>query len=297
MVQSVRTRRREPLIPVNGPFRHLVDTLFIIAGSFTMAMAFNLFLLPNQIASGGVSGISVLIKAVFGIEPAYTQWLFNIPLFVLGVWLLGRNYGIRSLLGSILLPLFVFIGKDWTALTSNPLLASIFGGIGLGFGIGLVYRGRGSTGGLMILAQIVQKFSGLSFSFCVVLFDAMVITAAALVLSLEQALYALIGLYVTGKVIDMIELGFNFTKVAYIISDHTEPITKAILQDMDRGLTKLNAEGGYTGESRTVLMVVVGQNEIQRLKTLVQSVDADAFVIISNAHEVLGEGFQKIKAS
>ncbi|WP_106767237.1 YitT family protein [Paenibacillus faecalis] len=297
MVQSVRTRRREPLIPVNGPIRHLVDTLFIIAGSFTMAMAFNLFLLPNQIASGGVSGISVLIKAVFGIEPAYTQWLFNIPLFVLGVWLLGRNYGIRSLLGSILLPLFVFIGKDWTALTSNPLLASIFGGIGLGFGIGLVYRGRGSTGGLMILAQIVQKFSGLSFSFCVVLFDAMVITAAALVLSLEQALYALIGLYVTGKVIDMIELGFNFTKVAYIISDHTEPITKAILQDMDRGLTKLNAEGGYTGESRTVLMVVVGQNEIQRLKTLVQSVDADAFVIISNAHEVLGEGFQKIKAS
>lgn len=116
-----------------------------------------------------------------------------------------------------------------------------------------------------------------------------------MVLSLEQALYALIGLYVTGKVIDTIELGFSFTKVAYIISDHTEPITKAILEDLDRGLTKLTAQGGYTGENRTVLMVVVGQSEIPRLKTVVQSVDPDAFVIIHNAHEVLGEGFRNIR--
>ncbi|SMF67700.1 Uncharacterized membrane-anchored protein YitT, contains DUF161 and DUF2179 domains [Paenibacillus uliginis N3/975] len=296
MAQSVRTKRREPLIPVNGPVRQLADTLFIIVGSFIMALSFNSFFLPNRIASGGVSGISVLLEALFGIQPAYTQWMFNIPLFVLGFWLLGREYGIRSLLGSVVLPLFVFITKDWVEPTSNPLLASIFGGIGVGTGIGLVYRGRGSTGGLMIVAQIVQKYSGLSFSFCVVMLDALVISSAALVLSLEQALYALIALYVTGKIIDTIELGFSYTKVAYIISDHTEPITKAILHDLDRGLTKLNAEGGYTGENRTVLMVVVGQSEIPRLKTLVQFVDPDAFVIISKAHEVLGEGFQKVKA-
>lgn len=295
MAQSVRTKRREPLIPVNGPVRQVADTLFIIVGSFIMALSFNLFFLPNQIAPGGVSGLSVLGEAWLGIEPAFTQWMLNIPLFILGFWLLGREYGVRSLLGSIILPLFVFISKDWIVPTSNPLLASIYGGIGVGIGMGLVYRGRGSTGGLTILAQLVQKYSGLSFSFSVVMLDGIVIMAAALVLSLEQALYALIGLYVTGKVIDAIELGFSFTKVAYIISDHTEPITKAILQDLDRGLTKLNAEGGYTGESRTVLMVVVGQSEIPRLKTVVQSVDPDAFVIISNAHEVLGEGFQKIK--
>ncbi|MCV4235491.1 YitT family protein [Virgibacillus sp. LDC1] len=293
---SINKRKREPLIPINGPLRQTVDAVFIIIGSFIMALSFNLFFLPNHIASGGVSGLSVLAQAWLGIEPAFTQWALNIPLFVLGFWLLGRDYGIRSLLGSVILPLFVFLTKDWPIPTSNPLLASIYGGIGVGIGMGLVYRGRGSTGGLTIVAQLLQKYSGLSFSLCVVLLDAIVISSAALVLSLEQALYALIGLYVTGKVIDAIELGFSFTKVAYIISDHTEPITKAILEDLDRGLTKLTAEGGYTGEHRTVLMVVVGQSEIPRLKTVVQSVDPNAFVIISNAHEVLGEGFRNIKA-
>lgn len=293
---TINKRKREPLIPINGPLRQTVDTVFIIIGSFIMALSFNLFFLPNHIASGGVSGLSVLAQAWLGIEPAFTQWALNIPLFVLGFWLLGRDYGIRSLLGSVVLPLFVFLTKDWPIPTSNPLLASIYGGIGVGIGMGLVYRGRGSTGGLTIVAQLLQKYSGLSFSLCVVLLDAIVISSAALVLSLEQALYALIGLYVTGKVIDAIELGFSFTKVAYIISDHTEPITKAILEDLDRGLTKLTAEGGYTGEHRTVLMVVVGQSEIPRLKTVVQSVDPNAFVIISNAHEVLGEGFRNIKA-
>lgn len=293
---SINKRKREPLVPINGPLRQTVDTVFIIIGSFIMALSFNLFFLPNHIASGGVSGLSVLAQAWLGIEPAFTQWALNIPLFVLGFWLLGRDYGIRSLLGSVVLPLFVFLTKDWPIPTSNPLLASIYGGIGVGIGMGLVYRGRGSTGGLTIVAQLLQKYSGLSFSLCVVLLDAIVISSAALVLSLEQALYALIGLYVTGKVIDAIELGFSFTKVAYIISDHTEPITKAILEDLDRGLTKLTAEGGYTGEHRTVLMVVVGQSEIPRLKTVVQSVDPNAFVIISNAHEVLGEGFRNIKA-
>lgn len=296
MAQTANRRRREPVIPINGPIRQLVDTLFIIAGSFLMALSFNLFFLPNQIASGGTSGLSVLVEAWLGIQPAYTQWMLNIPLLAFGFLLLGKEYGIRSLLGSVLLPMFVYLTQDCTTPTSNPLLACIYGGIGIGAGLGLVYRGRGSTGGMAILAQIVQKYSGLSFSLCVVLLDGIVISTAAMVLSLEKALFALIALYVTGKVIDAIELGFSFTKVAYIISEHTEPITKAILKDLDRGLTKLNAKGGYTGENRTVLMVVVGQSEIPRLKTLVQSVDPNAFVIISNAHEVLGEGFQKIKA-
>lgn len=300
MAQSVRKpsaskRRREPIIPINGPLRQTVDTIFIIAGSFIMALAFNLFFLPNHIASGGVSGLSVLVQAWIGIEPAFTQWALNIPLLFLAFGLIGCEYGVRSLLGSVVLPLFVFLTKDWVIPLSNPLLASIYGGIGVGVGMGLVYRGRGSTGGLSIVAQLLHKYSGLAFSLCIVILDAIVISSAAMVLSLEQALYALIGLYVTGKVIDTIELGFSFTKVAYIISDHTEPITKAILEDLDRGLTKLTAEGGYTGEHRTVLMVVVGQSEIPRLKTVVQSVDPDAFVIIHNAHEVLGEGFRNIR--
>ena len=288
-----RNRKSKGLIPMEGPVRHVFDTVCIIVGSFIIAVGFNLFFLPNGIASGGVSGLSVLGEAWLGLEPALTQWAFNIPLFVLGIVLLGKSYGLRSLLGSVILPLFVLMTKDWPIPTANPLLASIYGGICVGLGIGLVFRGRGSTGGLTILAQVIQKVSGLSFSLCVVMLDGTVIILAAFVLSMEQALYALVALYVTGKVIDTVELGFNYTKVAYIISEHTESIAATILQDLDRGLTKLNAQGGFTGDDRTVLMVVVGQSEVTRLKTLVQSVDREAFVIITNAHEVLGEGFKR----
>lgn len=281
------------MIPVTGPIRHTIDTLMIIVGSLITALAFNLFLVPSQIASGGVSGISVIVESLFDIEPAYTQWALNIPLFFAGFLLLGRDYAIRSLLGTIVLPLFVFLTRDFPVPTADSLLASLYGGIGVGFGLGIVFRGRGSTGGLSTLAQIIQKYSGLSLSVCVVMMDGMVIALAGFILSPENALYALIGLYITGKIIDLIELGFGYTKVAYIIADNTEAISKAVLVELDRGLTKLNAQGGYTGDDRTVLMVVVGQSEVTRLKTLVQTLEPTAFVIITNAHEVLGEGFKR----
>lgn len=217
----------------------------------------------------------------------------NIPLFIAGVLLLGKKYGLRSLLGSIMLPLFVYVTKDWAVPTTNPLLASLYGGIGVGLGLGTVFRGRGSTGGLAILAQIIQKYTGFSLSLCVMLMDGTVITLAGFALSPERALYALIGLFVTGKVIDAVEMGLSYSKVAYIISNQKETITQAILQDLDRGLTELAGRGGYTNEERPVLMVVVGQNEVTRLKTLVRLVDPEAFVIISNTREVLGEGFKK----
>jgi len=292
-MQKINSRNKPPLIPLNGPLRHTVDISLIVMGSLITALAFNIFMLPNRIASGGVSGLSVLAQSWIGAEPAFTQWALNIPLFILGVLFLGKHYGVRSLLGSFVLPLFIYITKDLPAPTNNPLLASIYGGIGVGLGLGLVFRGRGSTGGLTILAQIIQKISGLSFSMSVVLLDGTVITLAAFVLGMEQAMYALIGLFVTGRVINALEVGFSNTKVAYIISEETEAISQAILNDLDRGLTKLNAQGGYTGDQRTVLMVVVGQNEITRLKVLVRTVDPGAFVIITEAHEVLGEGFKR----
>ncbi|CAM2935599.1 YitT family protein [Paenibacillus sediminis] len=286
-------RKRKSFIPLHGPKRNLLDVALIIIGSFITALTFNMFLVPNRIASGGVSGISVLVKAWLGVEPAYTQWLLNIPLFIAGVILLGKQYGVRSLLGTMVLPLFVYLTRDVLVPTTNPLLASLYGGIGVGLGLGIVFRGRGSTGGLSVAAQIMQKYTGFSLAFCIVLFDGIVITLAGFVLSWEQAMYALIGLYIQGKMIDMLELGISTSKVAYIITKDTEQMSKVILYDLDRGLTKLSAEGGYTGNERPVLMVVVGQNEVSRLKAIVKSVDPDAFVIISNAHEVLGKGFKR----
>ncbi|WP_223065947.1 YitT family protein [Paenibacillus caui] len=288
-----RKRRLNDYLPVNGPTRYILDTFMIVIGSFITAFAFNLFLLPAHIASGGVSGISIIVNYIFGVNPAYVQWALNIPLFVAGWWLLGRDYAIRSLMGTILLPLFVLFTQGWSAPTADPLLASLYGGIGVGLGLGLVFRGRGSTGGLSTLAQIVQKYSGLNLATCVVLMDGTVITLAGFLLSWEKALYALIGLYITGKIIDAVELGFSYTKVAYIIADKTDELSEAVLHHLDRGLTKLEAKGGYTGDDRTVLMVVVNQSEVTRLKTIVQMIEPSAFVIISNAHEVLGKGFKR----
>lgn len=295
MMTSLTTtgrRRKPPVIPLTGPVRNAWDAALIIMGAFVMSLAFNLFLLPNHIASGGVAGISIIAAQVLGVEPAYTQWVFNIPLFVAGYFVLGRHSSIRSLLGTIVLPLFVYITRDIPAPTTNPLLGALYGGIGVGLGLGIVFRGRGSTGGMAILAQMIHKLTGFSMSFCVVMTDGTVILLAAIFLKPEQALYALIGLFVTSKMIDAVELGFSNSKVAYIISEEVEAMQRAILNDLDRGLTKLNAEGGYTGDERTVFMVVVGQNEASRLKTIVRSVDPEAFVIISNAHEVLGKGFK-----
>lgn len=260
-----------------------------------MALTFNTLMLPNKIASGGISGLSIVLENQFGWNPAITQYAFNIPLFILGVCLLGKQFGIRTLIGSVSLPTFIYLTQHVGPATDNPLLAAIFGGIGIGLGLGIVFRGRGSTGGNAITAQLLSTFGKINIALAVAICDGVIILLAGFMLSFESAMYALIGLFVTSKTIDVVQVGLGYTKVAFIISDDSDKIADAILHDLDRGLTKLQGEGGYTGEGRTVLMVVVGQSEVYKLKAIVRSVDSQAFVIISDTNEVLGEGF-KIQA-
>lgn len=264
----------------------------LVAGSLVLATSFNLFLNPNQIASGGVSGLSTILHNLFGFPPAIVQWACNIPLFLLGLKMLERHYSMKAALGSIVLPLCVMLTSHLQPLTTNPLLASIYGGIGVGLGIGIVFRGRGSTGGFSIASQILHKYTGLSLGACVAVFDGLVILFAGIVFDPEKALFALIALFVTSKTIDIVQMGWNTSKVAYIISNEIETLREAILYDLDRGLTLLDAAGGYTGDERKVLMAVVSQSEVSKLKIMVRSVDPDAFIILCPAHEVLGEGFR-----
>ncbi|TVY09388.1 YitT family protein [Paenibacillus cremeus] len=264
----------------------------LVIGSLIIAVSFNMFFVPNQVASGGVSGISIIINYLTGIEPAITQWALNIPLFILGTLLLGGHFGVKTAVGSVILPLLVLVTRHVPAITDNVLLASIYGGILVGLGLGLVFRGRGSTGGLDLAAQLLHKYTGIGLGLCVALLDGTVIVSAGFVFTPEKALYALIGLFVTSKTINVVQVGLSYSKVAFIISEASEPIRQAILHDLDRGLTKMQATGGYTGEDRTVLMVVVGQTEVSRLKELVRSIDPGAFVILSDTNEVLGEGFK-----
>jgi uncharacterized membrane-anchored protein YitT (DUF2179 family) len=283
-------KRRQALNPKSAM---LIEYLYILIGSAIIAVAFNVFLLPNRVASGGVSGISTILHATLGWQPAYVQWAFNIPLFIAGVVLLGKQFGIKTLVGTLFLPFVVYLTKDFEPVTPDPLLGALFGGIGVGVGLGIVFRGKASTGGTDLAAQIIHKYTGLSLGTCVILIDGLIVFTAALVFDVEQALYALIALFVTSKTIDFVQVGFGYSKMAMIITNKEEEVRQAILHKIDRGVTKLSGYGGYTENERPVLMCVVEQAEFTKLKQLVKGIDPSAFVIVMDATEVLGEGFKR----
>ena len=271
----------------------VLEYIYIIIGAAIIAVGFNVFLLPNEVASGGVSGISTILKGVFGWNPGIVQYAFNIPLFITGVIFLGKQFGARSLVGTLTLPLFVLLTASWEPATLNPLLGAIFGGISVGVGLGIVFRGRASTGGTDLAAQIIAKYSGLTLGTSVMLIDGLIVLSAALVFDVEKGLYALIGLFVTTKTIDIIQLGFSQSKMVYIITNKQEEIRDAIYTEVNRGVTKLSAVGGYTEQERPILLVVVYQTEFTKLKQVIKTVDPSAFVIVTDSYEVLGEGFKR----
>lgn len=287
-------KRRGSFQPTCPKWRVVWEYGHVLVGSAIVALAFNLFLLPNRIASGGVSGISTIIYDVFGITPAYTQWAFNIPLFIAGIVLLGGfKYGAKTLVGTLFLPFVVFLTQSIAPPTQDPLLGALFGGIGVGLGLGIVFRSNSSTGGTDLAAQIIHKYTGLSLGGCVFIIDGLIVATSALVFNIELALYALIALYITGKTIDIVQMGVDYAKVALIISEKHEELKVGILNDVDRGVTKMEGYGGYTDNKRPVLLCVVNQNEVTKLKQIVKQIDPAAFVIVANATEVLGEGFKR----
>ncbi|TCS83292.1 YitT family protein [Tepidibacillus fermentans] len=288
----MKQQREMKLNPSQKGYQYIQEYSYLILGSLIVALAFNLFLNPNGIAPGGVSGLSTIIERQFGIEPAITQWSLNIPLFIAGLFLLGKKFGAKTAFGSIILPFFVLITKNLKPITHFPLLAAVYGGVVLGIGLGFVFRGKASTGGTDLAAQILHKYTGISLGFAVLLMDGLVVFTSGIVFGPENALYALISLFLTSKTIDFVQIGLAYSKLAFIISEQQEQIGQVILHDLDRGATILNGKGAYTGNRRDVLMVVFDQRETTRLKELIKSVDSNAFVIVTDTHEVLGEGFR-----
>lgn len=269
----------------------VMEYVYVLVGSAVVAIAFNVFLLPNQVASGGVSGISTIMYAKFGLEPAFVQWSLNVPLFIVGFILLGSQFSIKTLVGTIFLPFVVLLTKSWDPWTTDALLGSIFGGMGVGLGLGIVFRGRASTGGTDLAAQILHKFTHISLGKCVAFIDGLIVLAACFVFDVEKGLYALIGLFATGKTIDLIQMGFDRTKMTLIITNKEEAIRKAIFEKIDRGVTELSGKGGYTDSDKPVLLCVVDNAQFTKLKQLVKSIDPHAFVVVTDATEVLGKGF------
>ncbi len=267
----------------------------IMVGSLVTALGLVLFLVPNKIAAGGVSGLATVIFYLVGPPVGFTMLVINIPLFLISLRQLGVRFGIKTLFGTVMLSVFTDgLTPLVTPLTTDPLLAAIYGGIMTGLGLGVVFRFGGTTGGTDLAAQLIHKYIKVSVGKGLLLIDTLVIILAGIVFDVELALYALIALFAAVKVIDLVQEGLGYVKAALIISDKPEQLGQAILTRLNRGATALHGRGIYTGKDRDVILVVLSRSEVTKIKALVHSIDPGAFVIVTNVNEALGEGFKDI---
>jgi len=271
--------------------KQIQETLYVTVGSFLLAVSINTILLPNKIVAGGANGISVVINYLFGINPALVLYAINIPLLVLCFLLLGKEVGIKTIYGSLLYPFFVAITTDLPALTHNIFLATLFGGILTGIGLGLEFRGNASTGGTAIISQIVNKYFKISLGVSILFVDGLVILSALYVFNTDTVLYSLICLYIIGRVVDFVQLGFVRSKNVLIISPKYAEIKEKILVDLDKGITMIPIEGGYQQNKSMLMMTVVSEKDFIKIKENVLAIDEHAFIVSMNASEVFGRGF------
>lgn len=279
----------------------ILDYLYITTGSAITALAIAVFTNPAQIAPGGVSGIGTLLYHSFGIDVGLSIFVLSVPIFLIGVKLFGRMYGLKSLIGTVLLSAFTSLWShifgyggilDYTK-DMSFWLSCLYGGVLSGVGIGLVMKGGSNTGGTDIIALIISRYTHITTGTSLMLIDAMIIAASALVFSIESALYAIVVVFITSIVLDkvVLSMGTGYAKTVLIISDHLDEIGSFIIREMDRSGTVISAKGLYTGEERPMLMAVVPNQEISRLTRRVHEVDKHAFLVIQDTHHVLGEGF------
>jgi uncharacterized membrane-anchored protein YitT (DUF2179 family) len=268
------------------------DLALVVLGAALVALSFNLLLRPNQLAPGGLPGVSLLLERAAGLPPAISQALLNVGFLLLGWRTLGRSFVLRSLLGSLLLPFLVWFTSDWAALTHERMLAVICGGAGTGLGVGLVFRGGGSVGGFSVLALVAQRKWHVPVDRTFLVLDGSVVALAALVFPPDAVLGALVGVFIIGRSARAVLTGFSNAQCGLIVARRPEAIREAVLHELDLGLTVLPGQGGYTGEAREVLMVVMRPADVPRLKATVRALDPEAFVVLVEADEVLGYGFR-----
>ena len=271
---------------------------FILVGSLIQALAMRLFLIPGRLVSGGISGAAQLINA-------YTHWpvglmvlIGNAPLFLLGWrYLGGSRFALRTAVAVATFSFFTdFLALFLPAngLTQDLVLNSLYGGLMLGIGLGLVYRGQATSGGSDILGRILNDRLGISISQAYLVTDSLVVLSAGFVFGWTQALYGLVMLYVSGLAAELSSEGTGVFRTALIVTNEAEAVTQSIFKNLERGVTILPGTGGYTGNPRPVLYCVVTRAEVNQLKTLVREADPRAFMVIGAAHEALGEGFRPL---
>lgn len=271
--------------------QRLKETLYVTLGAFILAISVNLIFLPNQIVAGGASGLSIVLNELFGWNVALTLYAINIPLLMLCFLLLGKDVGLKTIYGSLINPFFIAITGSLPPLTNSIFLATLYGGVLTGIGLGLVFRGNASTGGSAIISQIVNKYFKISLGVSVFVVDGFVIATALFVFTKDTVLFSLISLFIIGRVIDRVQVGVLRSKNLFIISEKYEAIHQMFIKELDKGVTLLPIEGGYTQKQGKIIMTVIPEKEFMAIKEAILAIDETAFFVALDASEVNGRGF------
>lgn len=275
------------------------DFILLLIGAALQAISLRIFLVPSQLASGGVSGLAQIVNHFTGWPIGVMVLIGNIPLFLMGWrYLGGRRFAIRTAMAVFFYSLMVDIPVGFipeNGITDDLILNALYGGVISGIGFGLVYRGRGTSGGSDIIARILNHWRGIPISQSYMMTDALIIFLAGISFSWENALYALVMLYISGIVAEAVTEGSKVVRTALIISSNPAAVKEKVLTVLGRGITEMHGKGGYTGVDRVILYCVITRAEIAQLKTLVNEADENAFLVIGQAHEALGEGFQRLE--
>ncbi|CEN93795.1 YitT family protein [Paraclostridium sordellii] len=276
----------------------IFESIGLVLGCIFMSIGINMFLKPYTIAPGGLSGLSMVIGKVTGLPMSIVMLIIGIPLIVFSVKILGIKNSIKTLIGmsvfSAILSITSYLSN--VHVTEDVLLCSISGALCLGIGLGIILKMDASTGGTDLIALMLNKvFPNVPLSKFMVILDGMVVISAGLASkNLETALYSGVALYIIVKLVDAIVSDFNYSKAFMIISNEPNVLRDGITREIKRGVTFLQGKGGYTNEDKNVLLVVVSKNEEVHLKKVIKNIDPSAFIIVSDVHEVLGEGFKAI---
>lgn len=283
-------------------WKNEIKSLFItsaglVVGSFIMACSTAFFLLPNKLSTGGFSGLSTIAYYLFHVPVGTAMILLNLPLFIIAFFRVGKKFFIKSVLGTVLLAVFINILERFPAATTDKLLACIYGGIIMGIGTAIILKVNSSTGGSDLLSYVVRSFNDRfrSGDLIITVDTIIIILSIAIFKEIEIGLYSAIAIFLMGKMIDIVFEGVNFTKVLFIVSDKSDEIAKLIGTVVQRGSTGIYAKGMHTENDKMMLFCVGSRSEIVRIKNIATKIDNKAFIVIFNARETWGKGFEKDK--
>lgn len=270
----------------------IIEYAYITVGALLLALASTLFFDKVGLVTGGVTGICIIIKSLTNMPLWLSNTLINVPLLIIAIIIEGKKVGWRTLYGTAMLSVWLAVCDFNFVFTDNLLLVALYGGLLAGVGCGLVFRGLGTTGGTDIICVIIKHFFPyVTLGRAQVVIETIIVASGIYFFSVEKALYAVISIYICSKVLDLVLEGTKFGKVVYIISDSYDEISKAIMNDLERGVTCIHATGMYTKDDKKVLMCVVDKKQVPLVKNLSYNIDKNAFIMTCDAREVIGEGF------